>query len=188
MNLVPRAHTPVPLSGLLAAIEAAHEGLRGFGLTPDAYRLAQAHLEFEHGTAGGELRGVFGFNFGNHDATSADIANGAPVFATVPEHEGSVASTLTQVHHRRAYDDLDDGLRGYWQALLEGFPTAYDAMGTGEPAALAHALRWGEPGRPYYTADESTYAAGLAARLRDVPAWDAAATLETGAPAGGGLF
>ena len=161
--LVPRVHTPVPLAGLDNLLDAAHRDVRGFGLSEDAYRLAIAQLKLEHGTDGaGNLRGVYGYCLGNHDATHADRANPTiPIFSTVPEHEGNASSSDTAVHLRRAYEDAEAGLMGYWAALLDGFPDGYDAICTGDPAVFAHALKVAH----YYTADEASYARGLRALM-----------------------
>lgn len=160
--LVPRVQTPVSLAGLPAALDAAHRDVRGFSLGDAAYCLAMAQLKLEHGTANGCLHGIFGNNFGNHDATALDRADpSVPLFATLPEHEGNVSSTATEVHMRRAYPDVESGLMGYWAALLDGFPDAYDALCTGDPAAFAAALKR----EHYFTADEAVYARDLRALL-----------------------
>jgi len=165
--IVPRALTPVPLAGLLALLSAAHRDLRGFDLDPDAYRLAVAQLELEHGVSGGSLRGVWCFNFGNHDATAADRNNAmVDTFETVPEHEVDAHGRgYLQVHTRRAYPDVESGLEGYWLALLDGFPASYDAMGIGDPDGLAAALK----GERYFTADPLAYARALRGLLPPAP-------------------
>jgi len=162
--IVPRVLTPVPLSTIPDALDVAHRGLWGYSLPDPAYQLAAAQLKLEHGVRDGALHGVFNFNFGNHDATRQDLSDpSVPIFETVPEHEGNAASTATQVHHRRAYPDLDSGLRGYWQALRDGFPDAYDALVDG-PEAFAAALKR----ERYFTADEWVYAKGLERLMAEV--------------------
>lgn len=165
--IVPRVQTPIPIAGLDDQLDAAHRDLRAFAISEDAYRLAVAQLKLEHGQGYGVLHGCFNFNLGNHDATAADRADPTvPIFETVPEHEGNTTSTTTQVHWRRSYPDLESGLIGYWRALLDGFPDAYDALCTGDPDAFAAALKK----LHYFTADESMYARDLRALLAQDPA------------------
>jgi hypothetical protein len=168
--MVPRVRTPVYVSELPAALEDAHHRLRGFGLSVDAYALAVAQLELEHGTEGGgfarALRGCFCFNFGNHDATAAERNDPAvTLFQTVAEHEDAPSGPYTAVHTRRAYPDAASGLVGYWTALMDGFPGAYDAITTGDAVAFAHALKAAR----YYTGDEGAYARDLVALQRAAP-------------------
>jgi hypothetical protein len=167
---VPRVLTPVPIVGLPPALEEAHHGLRGFGLSPDSYRLAIAQLEVEHGTDGAgdtrSLRAVWCFNFGNHDATATDRSDpSVTLFETVPEHEDGPSGSYQAVHVRRAYPDAVSGLVGYWQTLLDGFPAAYDALVAAAPVALAHALKI----LRYYTGPEDAYARDLVALMRGAP-------------------
>ncbi len=161
--IVARVRTPIPLEGLEDLLDAAHRDVRAFSLPREAYQLAVAQLKLEHGTEAGALRGLYNRNFANHDATREDLADpSVPVFQTVPEREVDVHGRgYLQVHTRRAYEDAEAGLMGYWQTLLYGFPEAYEALYTGSPEAFAGALKAAR----YYTADEGAYARELRALL-----------------------
>lgn len=161
--IVPRVRTPVPVEGLADALDAAHRGIRGWGIPTDAGRIAVAQLRLEHGVSDGCLRGVYGFNFGNHDASPAERADPTcAVFETLPEHEDSQRGPYVVTHVRRAYADLDDGLRGYWDTLFgTRYEAAYEAMCAGDPRGFVHALK----GAGYFTADERLYLRAVLAQM-----------------------
>lgn len=157
--IVPRLQTPVPFAVLPGALDAAHRELRGESLSSDAYAIACAQLELEHGSAtiGGELclRGVFNDNLGNHDATAAERADpSVPIFDTVLEHEvGPTGKSFQAGHVREAYPDAVEGAKGYWTALTEHFASAYNAIAAGDPHAFVEALKAAR----YFTASEQSY-------------------------------
>ena len=159
--IVPRRLTPVSLAGLVDVLHAAcHTAL---GQCPGARDVvAYAQLVEEHGVADGALRGVFGYNLGNIDATVKERADpSVTIFTTLPEHEGAGLHTWSSQHVRRAYACVEDGAAGYWTALVDRFEGAWEAMldGGGEPApeAFAKALKAGR----YFTGDASEYARAL---------------------------
>lgn len=157
--IVPRLRTPVAFDQLVDALDSGHHELRGWGLTPDSYAIAAAQLELEHGTFSISgalfLRGVFDDNLGNHDATRAERADPSiPVFDTVPEREvGAGGQEYHAQHVRRSYEDAVEGAKGYWQALLDGFEPAYDAICAGDPIKFVEALKQAK----YFTGDEASY-------------------------------
>jgi hypothetical protein len=164
--LVARFLTPVPLGDLVDVLDAGHHRLTGESLTPDAYAIAAAQLQLEHGTGTvngvPSLRGVFDENLGNHDddEPTVDERPGSPVtvFQTVPEHEvGAGGKPYQAVHLREAYPDAIEGARGYWQALRDDFSAAYGAIGDGDLVAFVHALKL----RHYFTASEADYLRGM---------------------------
>lgn len=170
--IVPRVLTPFACADLPAALDAGHHRARGFGLSADSYAIAGAQLELEHGrrvvsaadVAGHPpaapllgcevLWGCFGYNLGNHDATSADRADPAvPIFQTVPEGEVGPGGRYTAQHWRVASPDLASGAERFWRGLLDGFSDAYDALVAGDVPGFVHALK--EHG--YFTASEAQY-------------------------------
>jgi len=165
---IERRLTPVPLDGLQEALDAAHRGLRGTSLGDDAYALVEAMLRLEHGVSAGALRGVWWWNLGNHDATEHDLADAAiDIFQTVPEREVDARGRdYHAVHYRVAYRCLDDGLRGYWRTLLDGYPEAYEELEAEEVDAgrFARALKAGG----YYSASEASYEHALRAIVAEL--------------------
>lgn len=165
---IERRLTPVPLAGLQEALDAAHRGLRGTSLGDDAYALVEAMLRLEHGVANGSLRGVWWYNLGNHDASPAELRDASiDIFATVPEREvGGGGREYQAVHHRVAYRCLDDGLRGYWRTLIDGYPEAYEELEAREVDAgrFAAALK----ARHYYTASVESYGHALRAIVAEL--------------------
>ncbi len=156
--IVPCVRTPVPLEDLPDVLDAGHHRLRGFGLSPDAIAIAAAQLQLEHGVgslAGAPcLAGVYGFNLGNHDASTEERADpAAPIFLTVLEREVGAAGDYRAQHLRRAYVDATAGAVGYWQTLLDTFTEAYDAMAAGDVDGFVHQLKV----RKYFTAAERDY-------------------------------
>lgn len=160
--LVARFRTPIPLDELVDALDAAHHQLRGIQLSAISLAIAAAQLELEHGTGlvDGKLclRGVFDFNEGNRDASSSVRADpSVPIFETVLEREVGPAGEYHQQHVREAYPDAVAGAVGYWQALLDTFGHAYDAIVAGDVSAFVHALKV----RGYFTATEASYEHGV---------------------------
>jgi hypothetical protein len=169
--IVPRLKTPVPFSVLPAALDVGHREAFGDSRSDDAYAIAAAQLELEHGTitiSGAlYLRGVFDDNLGNHDATKDERADPTiPVFETVPEHEDGPQGSFEAEHVRQAYPDAVEGARGYWHALSIGFPDAYQACVDGDPAKFVEALK----AERYFTGPELAYEHAVAGR---VTAWRA---------------
>lgn len=169
--IVPRLKTPVPFAALPAALDAGHREAFGYSLSDQAYAIAASQLELEHGTVtiAGDLylRGVFDDNLGNHDATRDERADpSTPVFQTVPEHEDGPKGPYTAEHVRVAYPDAVEGAKGYWRALSDGFPDAYQACVDGDPAKFVEALK----AEHYFTGPELSYERAVDGR---VAAWTA---------------
>jgi hypothetical protein len=169
--IVPRLKTPVPFAALPTALDLGHHGAYGYSLSDDAYAIACAQLELEHGVvtiAGAPyLRGVYDDNLGNHDATASERNDpSVPVFQTVPEHEEGPRGPYTAEHVREAYPDAVEGATGYWRALRGGFPDAYQACVDGKPDAFVEALK----AEKYFTGNEAAYEHAVEGR---VAAWRA---------------
>lgn len=161
--IVARVRTPVPLEGLVGVLhDAAHAAL---GQCPGARDVvAYAQLVEEHGVdeSGLYLRGVYGRNLGNIDATALELADPAiAVFDTFQEHEGAGLHVWSARHVRRAYATLEDAAAGYWTALTARFLGAYEAMidDTGEPAPEAFAAHLAA--ERYYTGSAEACARAL---------------------------
>ncbi len=177
--LVTRFRTPVPLDGLLDALDAGHNERFGYGLSPDSYCIAAAQLELEHGTFLVDgvlcLRGVFDNNLGNHDETSAERADPSiQAFETVPEREVAAGGADYHAQHiREAYPDAVEGAKGYWDALFAQFEPAYDAIVAGDAPGFVKALKADD----YFTGSEVTYEHFVETR---VAAWQARVTANGG--------
>ena len=66
------------------------------------------------------LRAVWGWNFGNRDASRAELADAAiPVFATVPEREVGATGDYLAAHHRRAYPSPEAGAVAWWESMRD---------------------------------------------------------------------
>lgn len=160
--IVPRVRTPVPLSTLLDALDAAGHEVLASCPGVDRLAVAWAQLALEHGVDPPQvghdrmLRGLFNYNFGNRDASAAEIADpGISVFETVAEREVINGVETTRVHHRRAYPTAHAGLVAWWEAMRTRWIDAFEVME--DTRAFAIALR--EAG--YYTASAEAYAAAL---------------------------
>jgi len=156
--IVACVRTPVPLEDLVDALDAGHHRAQLFGLTPDALAIAAAQLQLEHGIGLVDgtmsLRGVFGYNLGNHDATGPDRADtSARLFLTVLEREVGASGEYKAQHVRRAYPDAIAGACGYWETLRDTFTEAYDAMAAGDVDGFVHQLKV----CGYFTAAERDY-------------------------------
>lgn len=170
--IVPRRFTPIPCSAIPEALDDGHRRFRGCSISDDAYAIAGAQLELEHGRRivsaadvvrvpearsllGAEvLWGVWGTNLGNHDATADDRDDPTiPIFQTVPEGELGPTGTYKAQHWRRAYEDIGAGCEGYWRCLYFGFGDAYEAMRSGDIDGFVHDLKLAN----YFTAREAQY-------------------------------
>lgn len=170
--IVPRVRTPIPCADLPAAMDDGHHRARGCGLSLDAYAIACAQAELEHGrrvvgaadvTAHPDvtaLRGVeviwavWGFNVGNHDAATADRADPTVrIFQTVPENEIGAVGAYQAQHWRRASEDAGAGCEDFWRCLYLLFSDAYEALRAGDPEGFVHQLKI----RGYFTATEASY-------------------------------
>ncbi len=158
MILVPRLHTPIPLSTLRAILVSGHHTTTGTEPEFAAVTLAMAQLCHEHDVTSGELRAVSNNCLGNVDATAEQIASG-PCFRTVPENEIIKGEKEKHVHTRPSFATPEEGAANYWRRLIEGWNRAYPVMGAGA-LAFAIELKVGTHG-VFYTDSVSNYVKGL---------------------------
>ena len=159
--IVARQRTPYPLADLLGLLDATGHEVLVTCPGPDRLSVAWAQLVLEHGVSPPEagaprmLRGLWGNNFGNRDASRAELADAAiPVFATVPEREVGATGDYLATHYRRAYPSPEAGAVAWWESMRDRWQ-AIDAMCS--PEAFAAQLKR----EGYYTASEASYAAAL---------------------------
>lgn len=155
--IVEHVLTPVPIEGLRASLDYAHHSV--FSRCPgiDGAVIALSQIIFEHGRKEGQLTGLWNFNFGNQDAKKEYLLpspekSSVKVFRTVPECEGGRCQAR-QVHWRRAFSTLDDGLEAYWERLHDGWPAAHEALLDGNPELFAEELKKGF----YFSGDLESY-------------------------------
>lgn len=159
--IVARQRTPYPLADLLGLLDATGHEVLVTCPGPDRLSVAWAQLVLEHGVTPPEsgaprmLRGLWGNNFGNRDASRAEIADASvDVFATVPEREVGSAGDYLATHYRRAYPSAEAGMVAWWESMRDRWH-AIEAMVS--PGAFAAQLKR----EGYYTASEASYAAAL---------------------------
>ena len=99
--IVARVRTPVDLSELLELLHSCGHSVLGYCPGIDAMATAWAQIVLEHGREAHHLRGIWCNNFGNRDASRAEIADATvPIFVTVPEQEFTGAGAPYTAAHR----------------------------------------------------------------------------------------
>jgi hypothetical protein len=148
-RVVERVLTPVGEVELYTLAREGHVLAFGVGADFGTGLVAWAHLCLEHARG----KAVHNNNFGNQAATPA--WTGPVAWLRAPELIGGVRSMHTQP--LRAYDSPEQGARGYWLRLAEGYPSALATYESGDGDRVARALKVAR----YYTEDVEVVARGM---------------------------
>ena len=152
---VPATATPVSPQDMYNALESAWPGIVGGTPTRESLLtlLAQWSLETASGAS------MIQYNVGNFKATDSYIQGGG-MYTSFMTTEGSGATLQHLSQNFKAYPDLVSGVSDYLSAMIGRFGSAWPYVVSGDVDGFAQALK----DEGYYTADESTYAAGLESR------------------------
>lgn len=162
-------------AGAAQVIREAFKRIHGRWPSETERALAQAvaHLETGYGRigqfAGWPSRGLY--NWGNVERQRNGDGS-CPSGYEPGQDQGPVCFRVfpndveAAAHYLRVLSDPNYGSAG----IKERNRRTLLALGAGDPAAVASAMKYGGPGTAYYAAPEAGYAAGVAARLKQIDA------------------